>query len=87
MVEADSTLLLTLLREIRTELRDLRAVTLGNTEATRRTERRVGELRDELELMLKVEALGRSAHFETLYDEKLAKLEERIAAVEAGRPS
>jgi len=83
MVEADNTLLLSLLREIRTDIRDLRTVTLGNTEAIRRVERRVNELPDELELMLKAEALGRSAHFETLYDEKLAKFQERIAGVEA----
>ena len=66
MVDADSSLLLTLLREMRAEMRDLRTATLGNIDGTRRLERRMSELRDELELMLKAEALGRAAHFETL---------------------
>ena len=66
MVDADSSLLLTLLREMRAEMRDLRTATLGNIDGTRRLERRMSELRDELELMLKAEAIGRAAHFETL---------------------
>jgi len=66
VVDADSSLLLTLLREMRAEMRDLRTATLGNIDGTRRLERRMSELRDELELMLKAEALGRAAHFETL---------------------
>ena len=45
-------------------------------------EHRIGDLSGELELMVKSELMGRSTHFETQIDEKLAQLSDRLHAVE-----
>lgn len=47
---------------------------------------RIAESRDELELMLKSELMGRFTHFETQMDERLAQLDDRIAILESARP-
>ena len=95
MTEADSSLVLGILGEIRAEVRDIRALRLANTEAIRRLDRRFDsvdrrfneaeqrfkDLRDDLELMLKMETIGRAAHFETVYEERLRKLRDRIEEI------
>ena len=43
-------------------------------------ERRISDTRAEIELMLKAELLGRLTHFETQMDERIAQLEDRLAA-------
>jgi hypothetical protein len=53
------------LRQSRAEQRDLRDLLLKTIDFTRRIERRVEELRDDLELMIKAEIGGRLAHVET----------------------
>ena len=69
---ADDSLLLTVLKEIRADLREHRTLLLQLVDANQRSnarfdtiERRVGDLRPDLELMLKGELLGRLTHFET----------------------
>ena len=47
---------------------------------------RIAETRDEIELMVKSELMGRLTHFETQMDERLAQLDDRIAATESARP-
>lgn len=46
-------------------------------------ETRVAAIPDDMELMLKSELLGRLAHRDTVMDEKLEQLADRIAALEA----
>ncbi|WP_407522777.1 hypothetical protein [Methylobacterium oryzisoli] len=90
MTESTPDLTLAILREIRTELRDHRALLLSLTEFTRRLDRRIdhldrrfSEVKDDLELTIKVELMGSLAHRDTLLDERLERLSDRIAAVEA----
>ncbi len=45
-------------------------------------ERRMGDLRDDLELMFKSELIGRFAHFETTIEHQLSALSNRVAALE-----
>ena len=96
MVDPDQSLMLSVLREMRAESRDHRALLLQLIDASRRQarrfdelERRFGELErrfadlgGELELMLKGELMGRLTHFETQIDEKLEQLSDRLRAVE-----
>jgi predicted nucleic acid-binding Zn-ribbon protein len=79
-------LILEQLRQIRAEIRDVRAVVLQNVEYTRRLEQRMGSfeqrlnhLRDDLELMIKAELMGRLGHFETAIEQRLDALGDRIA--------
>lgn len=46
-------------------------------------DRRIGDTRDEIELMLKGEMIGRLTHFETRIDERLEALAERVKALES----
>jgi len=96
MPSADDSLMLSLLKEIRVELRDHRTLLLQLADGLRRHDRRLnemerrfsdlehrmGDLTSELELMLKSELMGRLTHFETQIDEKLAQLSDRLHAVE-----
>ena len=90
MTEADNTLLLSNLRDIRTDMREQRALLFTLTEFTRRLDRRMdqldqrlADLKDDLELMIRSELLGRLAHRDTVMDEKLEQLADRVAALEA----
>lgn len=73
-------------RAQRAELRDHRSLLLLQVEQGKRVERRLSELRDELELMLRAEIMGRLGHFEIQMDRRLEELEGRLAALEAERP-
>lgn len=94
MVESSENLVLTILREMRKEQADHRVLLLGVVDSLRRLEARsdkrmlaletrLADLRDDLELMLKSEMLGSRTHFETLYEQKLENLADRLAALEA----
>ena len=94
MPEADSSLRLTILKELRVDMRHQRTLLLQLAEAARRhdrriddverrfgdVERRISDTRAEIELMLKAESLGRLTHFDTQMDERIAQLEDRLAA-------
>ncbi len=92
MTDADFGLTLAILKEIRADLGEHRRLLLQLVEASRRhdrrfedIERRIAETRDELDLMLKGELLGRLTHFETQIDEKLARLSDRVEALETAK--
>ncbi len=99
MTDADFGLTLTILKEIRADLGEHRRLLLQLVEASRRhdrrfedierrfadVERRIADTRNELELMLKGELLGRLTHFETQIDEKLARLSDRAEALETAK--
>ena len=86
----DDSLMLSILKELRAEMRDHRTLLLQLAEASRRhdrrfsdLERRLSDMGGELELMLKSELMGRLTHFETQIDEKLAQLSDRLHAIES----
>jgi hypothetical protein len=73
------------LRGLRSEQRDMRSLVLALAYQGRRIERRLADvdrrfndLRDELELMMKAELMGRLGHFETQMEHRLDALAERI---------
>ncbi len=89
MAEADDSLMMAILKELRADTRQHRTLLLQLSEASRRhdrrfddIERRISDARAELELMLKAELLGSLTHFETQMDERIAQLENRVSALE-----
>ncbi len=96
MAEPDNSLMLTILKELRADMRQQRMLLLQLTEAAHRhdrrfdeverrfgeVERRISDTRAEIELMLKAELLGQLTHFETRMDERIAQLEDRLSALE-----
>jgi hypothetical protein len=56
---------------LRSDLREVRSLALALSEQGRRVERRVEELRDDLELMLKTKLMGRLGHFEAQIERRL----------------
>ncbi|MFZ0209000.1 MAG: hypothetical protein WAL59_23310 [Roseiarcus sp.] len=92
MPHPDDSLMLSILKDIRVELRDHRTLLLQLADGLRRhdrrfndMERRLGDLSAELELMVKSELMGRLTHFETQIDEKLAQLSDRLQAIETAK--
>ena len=92
MPHPDNSLMLSILKDIRVELRDHRTLLLQLADGLRRhdrrfndMERRLGDLSAELELMVKSELMGRLSHFETQIDEKLAQLSDRLQAIETAK--
>ena len=79
-------------RALRKEVADVRTLSLQTVEYARRIERRVGEQRDDLELMIKAELGGALANMQTQLENhlrplqdrflQLDKLEERVGALE-----
>ena len=88
MAETDNgELVLRILREIRAEQAQHRTLILQSIDASRRIEQRldariaaldlhVTGLRDDLELLIKSEIMGRMTNFETKFEHRLDKLEE-----------
>jgi hypothetical protein len=68
---------LRLLRDIRREMTDQRTLLLALVEQGQRLERRITETRDDIELMLKAELMGRLGNFETRFEQRLDDLEHR----------
>ena len=79
----DNTLLLSVLKEIRSEQNKHRELLLQTVDYMRKMEQRLDgrivAIRDDLELMLKSELMGRLAHFETKIENLLS---ERIDSIE-----
>ncbi|MDY6925090.1 MAG: hypothetical protein SWI22_14165 [Pseudomonadota bacterium] len=71
-------------RQLRKEVADVRTLALQSTEFTRRMERRVNELKDDLELMLKSELMGQLTNVESRIEASIDGLSERVSAIEAG---
>jgi hypothetical protein len=89
-------LVLSLLRTIRSEMAEHRTLLVGLVDQGQRIERRMGELdrrfgefglrlsetRDDIELMLKAEIMGRLGNFETRIDAQIEALAERVTNLE-----
>ncbi len=85
MTENVENLVLEQLRAIRRDIADVRTLTLQNSDYIRRLDRRMSELRDDLEMMVKSELMGRLGHFETVIEQRLDALGERIGQLETSR--
>lgn len=80
------------IKATRRETADIRIIVLDLVKQGQRVERRMGEMeqrmgevRDDLELMLKAELMGRQGNHEARVDARLDELAERIAAIETER--
>jgi hypothetical protein len=65
--------------EARSEITEMRSLLLSVVDQMRRVERRVSEVRDDIEVMVKAELMGRLGHFG-------AQLGHRLGAIEARLP-
>jgi Mg2+ and Co2+ transporter CorA len=66
------------LRALRKEVGDVRSLALQTVDYTRRVERRMGELRDDLELMIKSEVGAALAHMQTQIENYIQPLQDRF---------
>ncbi len=96
-MNVDTTLVLNVLKEIRAEQASQRALALQAVDYLRRVEKRLDDrlaaldgrlvsLKDDLELMVKAELMGRLTHFETRVEQRLDAMAEQISLSEAARP-
>ncbi len=80
--KVDNRLLLSMLRDIRREQRESRDLLVSLTQHVlarfddleKRVTSRIDDLKEELQLVLKAEVLGRISHLETRLDDKLDEL-------------
>jgi hypothetical protein len=77
MSDQSENVVLRLLRDIRREMTDQRTLLLALVEQGQRLERRISETRDDIELMLRAELMGRLGNFETRFEQRLDDLERR----------
>ncbi|HWU63554.1 MAG TPA: hypothetical protein VN112_16165 [Ensifer sp.] len=69
------------LRLLRKDVSDMMRLLNATYELTRRVERREGELRDDIELMIKMEIGGSLANIQTSLDGSLARIEDTVGDV------
>jgi len=72
-------------RQQRTDLSDIRSLVLAQIEYSRRVERRLSEVRDDLEMMFKSEIMGRFSNFEMRLERRVDELLERVNTLESDR--
>lgn len=72
-------------RETRRELDTMRSLLLALVEQGRRTERRITELKDDLELMIRAELMGQMTRLERAFERRIDPIEDRLSTLEAGR--
>lgn len=70
-------------RHMRKEVADVRSLTLQTFEFSRRVERRQSELRDDLEITIKMEFGGGFANLQTSIDGSLGRIEGKFAELAA----
>ena len=78
MAEEPTNLIIEHLRSLRAEVADMRTVLLASIDRSRRVERRIEEMRDDLEIMIKAELMGRPGNFEAHVDARLDAMREQI---------
>lgn len=72
-------------RQQRTDLSDIRSLVLAQIEYSRRVERRLSEVRDDLEMMFKSEIMGRFSNFELRLERRVDDLLERVNTLKNNR--
>lgn len=68
-------------RQLRKDMADMMRLLNGTYDLTRRVERRETELRDDIELMIKMELGGSLANMQTTIDSALSRIEASISDV------
>lgn len=66
------------IRTLRKEVADIRTLSLQTYDCVKRLERRFSEMRDDLELTIKVEFGGGIAHLQTVLENTLARIEDKV---------
>jgi len=69
------------LRLLRKDVADMMRLLNGTYELTRRVERREAELRDDIELMVKMEIGGSLANIQTSIENSLSRIEESVGGL------
>jgi Mg2+ and Co2+ transporter CorA len=69
------------LRLLRKEVAEMMRLVTGTYELTRRVERRETELRDDVELMIKMELGGSLANIQTSIESSLSRIEESVGGL------
>ncbi|UVC08797.1 hypothetical protein IHQ71_27350 [Rhizobium sp. TH2] len=69
------------MRLVRKDVADMMRLVNASYELTRRIERRQGELRDDIELMMKMELGGSLANIQTSIEASLSKIEESVSDI------
>jgi Mg2+ and Co2+ transporter CorA len=69
------------LRLLRKDVADMMRLLNGTYELTRRVERREAELRDDIELMVKMEIGGSLANIQTSIENSLSRIEESVGSL------
>ncbi|MFN3635656.1 MAG: hypothetical protein ACK4UZ_07970 [Rhizobium rhizophilum] len=69
------------LRQIRKDMADMMRLLNASYDLTRRVERRETELRDDIELMIKMELGGSLANIQTTIDASLSRIEQSVGDV------
>jgi uncharacterized protein YoxC len=69
------------MRQVRKDLADMMRLVNATYELTRRIERRHNELRDDIELMVKMELGGSLANIQTSIESSLSRIEETVGDV------
>jgi Mg2+ and Co2+ transporter CorA len=65
-------------RGLRKEVADIRTLSVQTYDYVKRTDRRHTELRDDLELMIKMEIGGAITHVQTVLENNLSRIEEKV---------
>jgi hypothetical protein len=79
MSDQPTSIVIRLLQDVRREMTDQRGLLLALVEQGQRLERRITETRDDIELMLKAELMGRMGNFESRFETRLEALEAATA--------
>lgn len=69
------------LRQIRKDMADMMRLVTATYELTRRVERRQSELRDDIELVVKMELGGSLANIQTSIENSLSRIEDAVSEV------
>lgn len=69
------------LRHIRKDMADMMRLVTATYELTRRVERRQSELRDDIELVVKMELGGSLANIQTSIENSLSRIEDAVSEV------
>lgn len=69
------------LRLLRKDVADMMRLVTGTYDLTRRVERRETELRDDIELMIKMELGGSLANIQTSIENSLSRIEQSVDAL------
>ena len=78
MAEEPTSLIIEHLGSLRAEVADMRTVLLASIDRTRRVEERIEEMRDDLEIMIKAELVGRLGNVEAHVDARLDAMREQV---------